>query len=81
MRLEIRHMRLWVIRLQMGGFDATIEKVHGPMVSGQAVCGGSSSVAERLTVAQDVVGSIPTRRPINNSFKINYLQISLDKMR
>ena len=25
--------------------------------------GGSSSVAERLTVAQDVVGSIPTRRP------------------
>jgi hypothetical protein len=32
--------------------------------------GGSSSVAERLTVAQDVVGSIPTRRPILKS--INY---------
>ena len=34
-------------------FDATIERIDG----------GSSSVAERLTVAQDVVGSIPTRRP------------------
>jgi hypothetical protein len=31
----------------------------------QNVDGGSSSVAERLTVAQDVVGSIPTRRPIS----------------
>ena len=31
------------------------------------VYGGSSSVAERLTVAQDVVGSIPTRRPILQS--------------
>ncbi len=37
-------------------FNATID-----------VCGGSSSVAERLTVAQDVVGSIPTRRPIIES--------------
>ena len=34
-------------------FDATIEEVHG----------GYSSAAERLTVAQDVVGSIPTSRP------------------
>ena len=34
-------------------FDATIVKVHG----------GYSSAAERLTVAQDVVGSIPTSRP------------------
>ena len=34
-------------------FDATIKGVHG----------GYSSVAERLTVAQDVVGSIPTSRP------------------
>ena len=33
--------------------DATIVKVHG----------GYSSAAERLTVAQDVVGSIPTSRP------------------
>jgi hypothetical protein len=33
------------------------------MTIGQAIRGGSSSVAERLTVAQDVVGSIPTRRP------------------
>src|ERR1039458_5043468 len=33
--------------------DATIKRIDG----------GSSSVAERLTVAQDVVGSIPTRRP------------------
>ncbi len=33
--------------------DATIEKAHG----------GYSSEAERLTVAQDVVGSIPTSRP------------------
>jgi hypothetical protein len=33
--------------------NATIEKVHG----------GYSSAAERLTVAQDVVGSIPTSRP------------------
>ena len=29
----------------------------------QDVDGGSSSVAERLTVAQDVAGSIPARRP------------------
>jgi hypothetical protein len=28
------------------------------------VHGGYSSAAERLTVAQDVVGSIPTSRPI-----------------
>lgn len=34
-------------------FDATIEGIHG----------GYSSAAERLTVAQDVVGSIPTSRP------------------
>ena len=33
--------------------DATIDRVHG----------GYSSAAERLTVAQDVVGSIPTSRP------------------
>ena len=37
----------------LGSFDATIERVHG----------GYSSAAERLTVAQDVVGSIPTSRP------------------
>jgi hypothetical protein len=29
--------------------------------------GGYSSAAERLTVAQDVVGSIPTSRPNQNS--------------
>ncbi len=34
-------------------FDATIDRVYG----------GYSSAAERLTVAQDVVGSIPTSRP------------------
>ena len=34
-------------------FDATIDRLHG----------GYSSAAERLTVAQDVVGSIPTSRP------------------
>ena len=34
-------------------FDATIDNVDG----------GYSSAAERLTVAQDVVGSIPTSRP------------------
>jgi hypothetical protein len=34
-------------------FDATISRVYG----------GYSSEAERLTVAQDVVGSIPTSRP------------------
>ena len=34
-------------------FDATIDRVNG----------GCSSEAERLTVAQDVVGSIPTSRP------------------
>ncbi len=32
------------------------------------VHGGCSSAAERLTVAQDVVGSIPTSRP-NNKVK------------
>jgi hypothetical protein len=36
-----------------GRFDATIERKYG----------GYSSAAERLTVAQDVVGSIPTSRP------------------
>ena len=40
------------IRLRIG-FDATIDRVDG----------GYSSAAERLTVAQDVVGSIPTSRP------------------
>src|ERR1700733_8308966 len=34
-------------------FDATIDSEYG----------GYSSAAERLTVAQDVVGSIPTSRP------------------
>ena len=34
-------------------FDGTIVKAYG----------GYSSAAERLTVAQDVVGSIPTSRP------------------
>jgi predicted alpha/beta-fold hydrolase len=34
-------------------FDATIDRVHG----------GYSSAAERLTVAQDVEGSIPSSRP------------------
>jgi hypothetical protein len=34
-------------------FDATIERVYG----------GYSSVAERLSVAQDVEGSIPSSRP------------------
>ena len=34
-------------------FDVTIERIDG----------GYSSAAERLTVAQDVVGSIPTSRP------------------
>ena len=50
--------RPWGLSIEAGPnlqtrFDATIEEIHG----------GSSSVAERLTVAQDVVGSIPTRRP------------------
>ena len=40
-------------RAWLASFDATIEWVHG----------GYSSAAERLTVAQDVVGSIPTSRP------------------
>ena len=42
-------------------FDATIDRIDG----------GYSSAAERLTVAQDVVGSIPTSRP--NSASITYL--------
>ena len=37
--------------------------------------GGYSSAAERLTVAQDVVGSIPTSRPKYNFNIINNLQI------
>ena len=40
--------------------DATIDRVHG----------GCSSAAERLTVAQDVVGSIPTSRP-NMSLQVD----------
>ena len=39
---------------ERGQIDATLNEVHG----------GYSSAAERLTVAQDVVGSIPTSRPI-----------------
>ena len=42
-------------------FDVTIECVDG----------GYSSAAERLTVAQDVVGSIPTSRP--NSPRMRHL--------
>ena len=42
-------------------FDVTIECVDG----------GYSSAAERLTVAQDVVGSIPTSRP--NGYLIKLL--------
>ena len=34
------------------------------------VYGGYSSAAERLTVAQDVVGSIPTSRPSGLQFRI-----------
>src|SRR5882762_12038957 len=41
------------VTLGDGHFDATIYRLHG----------GYSSAAERLTVAQDVVGSIPTSRP------------------
>jgi hypothetical protein len=44
-------------------FDATIDRVYG----------GYSSAAERLTVAQDVVGSIPTSRPKIKLNKINHL--------
>ena len=40
-------------------FDATIERVYG----------GYSSAAERLTVAQDVAGSIPASRPIYNALR------------
>jgi hypothetical protein len=54
--------RIWIIPRQICSlsahprrirFDATIDGVDG----------GYSSAAERLTVAQDVVGSIPTSRP------------------
>ena len=50
--------------LQMTQFNATIIKE----------CGGYSSGAERLSVAQDVVGSIPTSRP--NLESITYRDIS-----
>ena len=46
--------------------DATIDKVNG----------GYSSAAERLTVAQDVVGSIPTSRPIRIP---EYLHVGADE--
>ena len=39
-------------------FDGTIDRERG----------GYSSAAERLTVAQDVVGSIPTSRPKANPY-------------
>ena len=51
--------RHWIPQLECGrmvlplSFDATIKVTDG----------GYSSAAERLTVAQDVVGSIPTSRP------------------
>ena len=41
----------------------------------EQIDGGSSSVAERLTVAQDVEGSIPSRRP--NFLTVNRLLYSL----
>ena len=64
-RREGRHglirRRNWAVPLLSAAavncFDATIDRVHG----------GYSSAAERLTVAQDVVGSIPTSRPISKS--------------
>src|SRR5579863_6426468 len=36
------------------------------MLQSNSIDGGYSSAAERLTVAQDVVGSIPTSRPIQS---------------
>jgi hypothetical protein len=42
-----------MLRFDPVSFDATIKKAHG----------GYSSVAERLSVAQDVEGSIPSSRP------------------
>ena len=52
--LTSRHLAAPILaRLRQVCFDATIDRVDG----------GYSSAAERLTVAQDVVGSIPTSRP------------------
>ena len=48
--------------------DATIDRVDG----------GYSSAAERLTVAQDVVGSIPTIRP--NLESINQANLSFSAL-
>src|SRR5579859_3781612 len=46
--------------------DVTIKRLYG----------GYSSAAERLTVAQDVVGSIPTSRPIRKLFTLNKIERS-----
>ena len=40
------------------------------MLQSKLIDGGYSSAAERLTVAQDVVGSIPTSRPKMAKFLI-----------
>jgi hypothetical protein len=42
--------------------------------------GGYSSAAERLTVAQDVEGSIPSSRPNLNLLQINLINASIMSM-
>src|SRR6185437_1508844 len=46
----------------INGLDARSSSLSGSMLQSEGY-GGYSSAAERLTVAQDVVGSIPTSRP------------------
>jgi hypothetical protein len=60
---SFRHIR------RLLNFDATIKNADG----------GYSSAAERLTVAQDVVGSIPTSRP--NLFDSDSSQFHRDDLR
>ena len=48
--------------LGINSLDACASDESGSMLQSEGY-GGYSSAAERLTVAQDVVGSIPTSRP------------------
>ena len=62
---RLRALKRGELALELGtnSLDARTSGLSGSMLQSEGY-GGYSSAAERLTVAQDVVGSIPTSRPI-----------------
>ena len=65
--------------LGINSLDAGASGKSGSMLQSEGH-GGYSSEAERLTVAQDVVGSIPTSRPIVKLLNINILKAHLSQL-